>query len=40
MSVEAYLEDTGFEVLHKPYTVDDVSRVLRRTVRERGADHT
>jgi hypothetical protein len=39
MSVEAYLEDASFEVLHKPYTVDDVPRVLRRTLRERGADH-
>jgi PAS domain S-box-containing protein len=29
----------GFELLHKPYAVDEVSRVLRRTMRERGADH-
>ncbi len=27
----------GFELLHKPYAVDDVSRVLRRVTRGRGA---
>jgi DNA-binding NtrC family response regulator len=26
----------GFELLHKPYAVDDVSRVLRRMTRGRG----
>ena len=27
----------GFELLHKPYAVDDVSRVLRRVTRASGA---
>jgi PAS domain S-box-containing protein len=30
----------GFELLHKPYAVDDVSRVLRRVTRGRGAGRT
>lgn len=27
----------GFELLHKPYAVEDLSRVLRRVTRERRA---
>lgn len=27
----------GFELLHKPYAIEDVSRVLRRAIRARGA---
>ena len=29
----------GFELLHKPYAVDDVSRVLRRVTRGHRSGH-